>query len=953
MLQISQVTILALLAMTPALKGVEVQQAATTTIPVDATLYRKHQVCIADVRGTAGKITQIHLVPSVKSQEVLDDLMICVFWDGCQTPFIACSLQQLLGLLAEDGSPANMPELVFGKGFRIFLECTSGPGGRVQGHISYTSLAPPVSSVRVRFDPDLGTTTPQQVDTECYERPTIHPGRGEAIAISNAGFESGRIQPWRDLSWEKGSLRVYSTGSEGVRAHTGKFMVGTIVPGKPTRGCKGLVRVGGLIPGYRYRLSAWVNTYNFDQEPEPKPVPWNAKVRLGLNTTGTFLTELYPEGADLWNVEFSHPRFYFPHCWGARDYADSQEHWSQISVEARAQGCVASCLLRGLQLYGHPGNRKWCLFDDVTLENIPIPMGQIQGRAMDGEGEPLSNVLVTTNPWNFGARTGDDGGFRIEKIPEAVYTLEAKHGTGRALASGVRVLANRSTTVEFTFGKSPTSRIVGGQPHKDQNQLINSGFESGDTIGWQRAYLCDAMDVSSTTRHIVPPTGKFMFGAEHIFHHAGAREIIYQRIPVTKGSRWTFSGRLFAHSADGSSPWDSLRSDEAKCRLVVDPAGRTNFSIVSNVYNGEWQDVSISFEAEAEMVTVGVAMQQRPRAASGLPGDEGISGLGVSKEFRGNYNAYYCDDLHLIPAKPGAKMAESSPRKDQPTVVAGDAPELPDADTATILLPDGKTTIELIRIPAGTFLMGGDSRSGWTNDDEFPRHRVSLSACWIGKYEVTNAQYKAFCDDQNYPHPPDPAFSRIPWAHRDRIYNYGDYFGQMPDYPVVNITWYDAQAFCRWAGLRLPSEAEWEMAARGHGDSLKTYPWGEQTNPAWTTRTRDNTCLQVMPDWYLYTAPVGTFETHKRVYCIGRSVFGVCEMAGNVREWCADWYGPYSHEEQVNPKGPYTGTERVLRGGSWRDRNYGVVTRCSYRRQHDPNYYIWGTTGFRVAADAP
>lgn len=108
-----------------------------------------------------------------------------------------------------------------------------------------------------------------------------------------------------------------------------------------------------------------------------------------------------------------------------------------------------------------------------------------------------------------------------------------------------------------------------------------------------------------------------------------------------------------------------------------------------------------------------------------------------------------------------------------------------------------------------------------------------------------------------------------------------------------------------------------------------------------------------MPDWYLYTAPVGTFETHKRIYCIGRSVFGVCEMGGNVREWCADWYGPYSQEEQVNPKGPYTGTERVLRGGSWRDRNYGVVTRCSYRHQHAPTYYEWGITGFRIAADAP
>jgi formylglycine-generating enzyme required for sulfatase activity len=249
--------------------------------------------------------------------------------------------------------------------------------------------------------------------------------------------------------------------------------------------------------------------------------------------------------------------------------------------------------------------------------------------------------------------------------------------------------------------------------------------------------------------------------------------------------------------------------------------------------------------------------------------------------------------------------------------------------------------------------MGGDSRSGWARDDEFPRHRVDLDAYWIGRYEVTNGQYKAFCDDQRYPYPPDPAFSKIPNVHRDRVYDYGDYFSRMPDYPVVNVSWHDARAFCRWAGLRLPTEAEWEMAARGHGDSLKTYPWGEQTNPAWTTRTRDNTCLQVPPDWFLYTAPVGRFEKHKRVYCVGRSEFGVCEMGGNVREWCADWYGPYHDENQVNPAGPSSGTDRVLRGGCRRGRDYGVMTRCGYRHHHNPQYYEWGTTGFRVAAAAP
>jgi formylglycine-generating enzyme required for sulfatase activity len=437
-----------------------------------------------------------------------------------------------------------------------------------------------------------------------------------------------------------------------------------------------------------------------------------------------------------------------------------------------------------------------------------------------------------------------------------------------------------------------------------------------------------------------------MFGGEHVYHCAGAREIIYQRVPVPKGSRWTFSGRLLAHSADGSR-------DGAVCRLIVDPSGKTEFATASPEHHGAWAEKSISFVAQAETVTVGVAMAQGPRKVVGPSDDRGIVDHLPREEFRPDYNAYYCDDLRLVSARPEATISKPSHRPQRPRPAAGPRPTLPDADTAGITLPDGKTTLALLRIPAGAFLMGGDNTTGCANDDEFPRHQVTLDAYWIGKYEVTNARYKAFCDDQGYPYPADPGFSKIPWMHRDRRYHYGDYFTGMPDYPVVNVSWHEARAFCRWAGLRLPTEAEWEMAARGHGDSLRSYPWGEQTNPAWTTRTRDNTCPQVIPDRYLYTAPVGAFENHKRVYGIGRSAFGVCEMGGNVREWCSDWYGPYGAREQVNPKGPATGIRRVLRGGCWRGRDYGVITRCSYRHRHDPNYYEWGTTGFRVAADAP
>ncbi|MCP4251195.1 MAG: formylglycine-generating enzyme family protein, partial [bacterium] len=313
------------------------------------------------------------------------------------------------------------------------------------------------------------------------------------------------------------------------------------------------------------------------------------------------------------------------------------------------------------------------------------------------------------------------------------------------------------------------------------------------------------------------------------------------------------------------------------------------------------------------------AMARRPRATGGLPDDRGIVGNLEREKVRMDYSAYYCDELCLVPTADAQRAKPTTPPAPPRSAerAAGPAPELPDADLATITLPDGRTAMEVVRIPGGRFLMGGDSTTGWANDDEFPRHHVTLDTYWIGKCEVTNAQYKAFCDETGHPYPPDPAFSKIPWVHRNRRYHYGDYFTGMPDHPVVNVTWYDVQAFCRWAGLRLPTAAEWEMAARGHGDSLRTYPWGEQTNPAWTTRTRDNLSIQ-KPDGNVYTCPVDKFASHHRPDKVGASPFGAAGMGGNAREWCADWYGPYAAQPLQNPSGPETGTRKVLRGGCWR-----------------------------------
>jgi eukaryotic-like serine/threonine-protein kinase len=205
-------------------------------------------------------------------------------------------------------------------------------------------------------------------------------------------------------------------------------------------------------------------------------------------------------------------------------------------------------------------------------------------------------------------------------------------------------------------------------------------------------------------------------------------------------------------------------------------------------------------------------------------------------------------------------------------------------------------------IPAGTFRMGGmDVRSA---PDERPAHNVTLDAYWMDQLEVTNAMYK-LCLQTG----PCTAPQNIKSTDRRP-----DYFNnpEYKDYPVVYVTWLQAQVYCEWAGGRLPSEAEWERAARG--DDWRTFPWGE--DKADGLRANFN---MLVGD----TSRVGT-------YPLGASPFGVLDMAGNVAEWTHDYYsGSYYAslgENTVNPTGPETsaGLKRVVRGGTLGDAEINI-----------------------------
>jgi serine/threonine protein kinase len=209
----------------------------------------------------------------------------------------------------------------------------------------------------------------------------------------------------------------------------------------------------------------------------------------------------------------------------------------------------------------------------------------------------------------------------------------------------------------------------------------------------------------------------------------------------------------------------------------------------------------------------------------------------------------------------------------------------------------------MVYVPAGEFLLGASEADDQADPDEFPQVSVYLDAFWIDQFEVTNRQYQA-CVKAGACAPPNATDSA------SRITYYGD--PEYDDYPVVNVDWVDASDYCVWRDARLPTEAEWEKAARGPSGWL--YPWGDTFEPNHSNDCAGSIlCPSEPDDGYSDTAPVGSFPS-------GASPYQVYDMAGNANEWVADWYAENYYatltDGVANPTGPHEGTERVIRGGS-------------------------------------
>jgi formylglycine-generating enzyme len=281
----------------------------------------------------------------------------------------------------------------------------------------------------------------------------------------------------------------------------------------------------------------------------------------------------------------------------------------------------------------------------------------------------------------------------------------------------------------------------------------------------------------------------------------------------------------------------------------------------------------------------------------------------------------------------------------------------------------------MVRLDGGIFLMGAEDGKGFKEDGEGPVRKVRLNPYWIDRCAVTNDEFARFANETGYTTEAERfgwsfvfyqfvprgaekhvkgAAGGAPWwravegACWHRPEGPGSDVEDRPDHPVVHVSWYDAVAYCDWSGKRLPTEAEWEYAARG-GLKQRRFPWGNTLTP-----NREHRCniwqgkfptKNTAEDGYVGTAPTESFPPNG---------YGLYNVSGNVWEWCSDWFNATFHVRgpRENPTGPPTGTAKVIRGGSYLcHKSYCNRYRVAARSSNTPDSST-GHIGFRCAANA-
>jgi len=263
------------------------------------------------------------------------------------------------------------------------------------------------------------------------------------------------------------------------------------------------------------------------------------------------------------------------------------------------------------------------------------------------------------------------------------------------------------------------------------------------------------------------------------------------------------------------------------------------------------------------------------------------------------------------------------------------------------ILFDKSDTTHMVRVPAGNFKMGSSFEENkkhtemcrkydnscelWWFNDEYPDQLIYLDSFWIDRYEVTNDKYLEFILDTGHRLALDET-CETDKCRDGNLWEGASFPDRIKQQPVTQVSWDDANSYCSWFDKRLPSEAEWEKAARGPSGNL--YPWGSGSPKLRATYGRKWRGIFTMTD-------VGTYSQ-------GVSLYGIFDMAGNVWEWVDDWYdlNYYNWRRKKNPRGPAEGDFKIVRGGSWV--NYPDTLRSSLRRWSKPEVR-YNDTGFRCA----
>lgn len=272
-----------------------------------------------------------------------------------------------------------------------------------------------------------------------------------------------------------------------------------------------------------------------------------------------------------------------------------------------------------------------------------------------------------------------------------------------------------------------------------------------------------------------------------------------------------------------------------------------------------------------------------------------------------------------VQPKPEAPHAPPKPSVAKPPQAAnGGGSSKPSAVPQLPLEITGDDGVPMALVPVGEFIMGSDKG----DDDEKPVHKVFLDSFYVDKFEVSNRRFAKFVKAMLLEPPWSFADTDTPIVHADR--------------PVRWVNWWEALGYCLWVGKRLPTEAEWEKAARG--SDARIYPWGNDApTPAHA--------IFGLKEGTDTVSPIGNREA-------GKSPYGVHDMAGNLYEWTLDWYSEHYYTDltAINPRGPLEGTAKVQRGGSYTNSPYRL--RSAFRTKGDPLEHEHNV-GFRCAKDAP